>query len=213
MATPAQTKYQRLRELARQRGYASPYAMRKASMERRGVKRDYALERERSDIRANAEGFRNRKERAQYRREAASQPTLNKEQWQKQKTLSYFGISERRFNAIRRENKLWAREYPMLQWTAINTYNIDIDMDTHNWSEQRVGYILSFFAAVVNPKTNYDSLTKGRKRIYDKNGKKRSNKSQFYYLVKYTNLMQVDEFESRYGKQIVKDAKSGKVEV
>jgi hypothetical protein len=241
MATNGKTQYQKAVERAKARGFASPYAERKARAQARGyssprternarerargVKRDYALERERANIRAQARGFRTLRDQARYNKAVRDDPELDVKKWQKREILAYFGISERKFNEIRRANKLWAKEYPMLQWTAINTYDTYLDKETSNWSERRVGYILSFYAAIVNPKTNHDALylLGGKKTDRDEKGrpvfreggqlKRRTNKEQFYYLVKYANLMQVDEFESRYGRQIVKDATTGKLDI
>ena len=231
MATDRKSKYQRANELAKQRGYASAYAERKAKVQakgfssprtqrnaseaKRGIKRDYKLERENQERRARGRGFVNARdqrafrksgmpvekwrERKQLERFKVGTSKLDPKNPDKTKTLEHFGISESRFNKIRRENKLWANEYGMLQWSAINTYNVDVDRDVHNWSEQRVGYIIYFNKAIVNEKTNYQSLVDERGHRIIENGKPKTNAEQFYYLVMYTDLMRVDEFEARYG--------------
>lgn len=231
MANKRKAKYQRANELAKQRGFANAYQERKAKAQakgfssprtqrnaselRRGIKRDYQLERENVERRARGRGFVNAKDQRAFRksgmplddwhkRKALSRfnvkPSgLDPKNPDKQKTLAYFGISESKFNKIRRENRLWANEYAMLQWSAINTYNHDVDKDVHNWSEKRVGYIVYFNKAIVNEKTNYGSLVDDKGYRIIENGKPKTNAEQFYYLVMYTDLFGVEEFEARYG--------------
>lgn len=196
------TPYDRRKARAKERGFSSPRTERTASEQRRNTPRDYALERERATIRARSRGFKSLSEQRRYNKQAGTD---------KAKALAYFGISENKFNTMRRENRHWSKEYPQLQWTAINTYDIDRDKAVHDWSLRRVGYIVYFNRAIVNPKTNYDSVSKpfyrpnGRKgRKMDlKNATPEQRDAQFNYLVQYTGLMQVDEFESRYGARAV----------
>lgn len=181
--------------------------------------RDYALERERATVRAHGRGFRTLKEQTLYNREHAGEPPSNREVWQRARILAHFGITKRRFDEIRRENRNWTQEYAQLQYSAINTYNAATDARIHDWSEQRVGYIIAFHAAIVNNRTNYESLQSRKKvkidgkwksigvRKLDKNGRPYMNASQFYYLVKYTNLMSQSEFEARYGMTALREAR------
>jgi len=229
----ATDKYLRANARAQARGYASAYAERAAQAKKQGFRgvrakeraggrvRDYELERERARIRARGAGFSSVREKAAFRRENTG---LGRVEWQQARTLARFGITKAGFDKVRRANRKWSNTFALEQWTAINTYDKFLDAELTNWTEQRVGYVLSFYAAIVNPRTNLDSLYKmGRNVVRDENGrpvfkedgklKRFSNKSQFYYLVKYTGLMQVDEFEARYGRQIVKDARTGTVEI
>lgn len=209
----SQTNYQKATARAQARGFASPYAERKARAvtrgyssprtERkaretaRGKQRDYQLERENANRRANARGFRNASEQRKFNKLTG----VDRITWQKERTLQFFGISESTFNKIRRANRNWAKEYALLQYTALNTYRTEIDGATKDWSEDRVGYVIAFYNAVVNPKTNYDTLVdkKGR-RIMTKEGKPLVNRAHYEYLVKYAN-MSVSEYEARYGSR------------
>jgi hypothetical protein len=212
MAEPGKSKYARANERAQAAGFTSAYAQRKAraqalgfssprtqrtaSEKKRGTKRDYAVERENAERRARGRGFLNAKEQREYKKTGGTNPA----KWQKARTLAYFGISESTLNRYRRLNRNWSNEYAMLQNTAINTYDRTRDADVHNWSPDRVGYILSFYGAIVNPKTNYDSL-KDNPKWYPKSaiGRKIMTDTQYRYLVQYTNLFSVNEFEARYG--------------
>lgn len=198
MARDYKREYQRRLELVRQRGYPSMRAYRNATSTR---KRDYALERERANIRAQSRGFLNSSAQAKFNRLAKKDPALDKRQWQKQQALSHFGISEYRFNRMRKENRQYSDKYAQSSWAQINTYDIDVDRDVHNWSEHRVGYIIYFHAAIVDPATNYDSLVrKGQRLIDPKTGKRVTNEAQYMYLVKYSGIMSARQFDERYGR-------------
>lgn len=203
-ASPYQRRLARTKAL----GYNSERQRRTESEFHRGKRRDTRAEYATSKAKANREGFRNPSDRATAKKLGLQGDAL--ETWQRERVLAHFKISRAQFDRIRAANRKWDRENPSMQWTKINTYDRDVDANVHNWSQNRVGYILAFHAAIVNPKTNYDSLTKDGRRIL-KNGKRVTNKSQFFYLVKYTNLMQVDEFEARYGATVVKEASTEEV--
>ncbi|QOI67152.1 hypothetical protein SEA_MUFFINTHECAT_8 [Microbacterium phage MuffinTheCat] len=224
MAIDGKSKYQRAVERARAKGFASPYeerkakavakgftsprAERKASEARRGVKRDYRAEREAAKRKAQAEGFRSVSDRQKFKALKTEDPKA-RELFQKQRVLAHFGISESKFNKIRAENR--KHNYAGVLYAVINTYDLQRDKDVHNWSMNRVGYIVAFHAAIVNPKSNYESLTRDFKREIV-NGKPKTNTAQWYYLVKYTGYMSPDEFESRYGIAVVREAtKQGEV--
>lgn len=220
MAMTPQEKYAREKARAQALGFSSPYERRKARAQQFGyrtpyqraiyesrnapdAKRAYARRKELAQARGFASPYQEKKAKA------LGLAGQDLRVWQKAQTLKYFDVSESQFNKIRAANRKWAKEYPMLQWTEINTYNqtrdpaspkwATSDANVKNWSIRRVGYILSFYGAIVNPKTNYDSLTeKDGKRIYV-NGRPKTNAEQFRYLVEYTGIMQIDEFESRYG--------------
>lgn len=210
-------EYERRKANAKARGFTSPRTEGKARLASKGRTRDYAYERERAEQRAQHEGYFNAAQRRRLRKQSAEPKAL--ELLRRAEVLNYFGISYSAFERIRRANRQWSKQYAQLQWTAINTYDIDRDRDVHNWSEQRVGYILSFHSAIVNPKTNHDSLYLAPKgtprdahgRPLDRTGKRITNESQYFYLVKYTSLMQVNEFEARYGTNVTSTAKTGKV--
>jgi hypothetical protein len=211
MARDYRAEYARAKAAAQARGYSSPRTQRDARKPR-----DYAIERERTETRARGRGFRNAREQAAFNRTGAS----NREGWQRDRILAYFGLSLDEFDEIRRNNRNYHNQFAQLEYTAINTYDADRDADVHNWSEYRVGYVLAFHAAIVNPRTNWDSLAKRVKiesgkyihvRVHDKLGRPLSNKSQYYYLVKYTNIMSQDYYEARYGMTAVRDANNGKV--
>jgi hypothetical protein len=196
-------------------GYTSPRARYTAQRKAKGLpgrNTDYALEAERRRIRRESVGVDTDAEYRAYRRaEQGGELALKK--W----TLSYFGISANRFEQIRRENKKyrdWMQANGSATASAANTYDSARDIEVHNWSPMRVGYIIAFHGAVVNPATNWESLPDNKgKRARPGGGIKKMNKEQFYYLVFYTNLMSVDYFEARYGHQVVLDAykSNGKV--
>lgn len=221
MPTPGKSRQQRANEAAQSRGFTNAYAERKARSTARGYSsprtertarenargnpRDYALERERLNTLSRTRGFMNRSEENKFRKSG----NPDKEKWQQARTLAYFGISKSKFDKIRSENRHYGTDaYVALQWSAINTYDLYRDKDLHNWSPDRVGYILSFNAAIVNPKTNYDSLKDNPKYVKGGlQGQKIMNASQFNYLVIYTNIYQVDEYEARYGTNSVSAGK------
>lgn len=106
------------------------------------------------------------------------------------------------------------------QAISANSYDWEFGNNNADWSDSRIGYVVTFFHAVVDPRTNYDSLLDAEgKRRFKKVGKKErpvSNKWQQLYLTKYgrsvtsrsgmraaylehAGIMSVDEFERRYG--------------
>jgi hypothetical protein len=191
--------------MPRQRNYKAEYQRRKELRAQRGQQRDYALEYERRNIRSQGRGFLSYSDERRYRTQAAKSTTaLAPEAYQKQRALHHFGISERKFNDVRRENKAWSRTNLSSQWTQINTYDERLDMEVHNWSINRVGYILAYHGAIVNPNTNYDSL-KNNPKFYKRGpfARKLGNAEQYFYLVKYARIMQADEFEARYGRAAI----------
>lgn len=224
MATDGKSKYQKAVERARAKGFASPYAERKARALSRGftspraertakekarhVRRDYGAERRAAERKAEREGFRSVYDRQKARKLGITSDPKLLEQFQKERVLAHFGVSESQFNRIRKENR--AYNYPGVMYAVINTYNLDRDKAVHDWSLGRVGYIIAFHAAIVNPKSNYESLTRDYKREIV-NGKPKSNTAQYYYLVKYTGYMSSDEFEARYGLAIAREARRGEV--
>lgn len=157
-----------------------------------GRPRDYALERERADIRARGEGFTSARERQTYNRQRRQELSVSKAE-----ALKRFGVTESQFNRMRTANRKYKYEGV---YSAANTYDLSIDKDLKNWSDRRVGYIVSFNRAVVDKKSNYWSLfdkkTKRRKQEF---GFPKTNNWQYQYLVKYGKLMSQNEFESRYG--------------
>lgn len=134
---------------------------------------------------------------------------------QKQSMLAKFGVSEREFEAMRIRNRDYAeprfdkwhtdnkaKRKRLAQATAINTYNETLD-DPNNWSEERVGYVVSFYRAIVDPRYNYSSLLNKDGTRKTRKGKPLTNQWQANLLVKYSGIMEIDEFESRYGAQLV----------
>lgn len=195
---------------AQSRGFTSPRAEQTARRKSEGrPARDYALEAERSRIRRESVGVDTAAELSAYNR-ARAQGEAAEKAW----TLAYFGISARRFEQVRRENRNyheWLADNSSGMAAAANTYDIARDKDVHNWSPRRVGYIISFHGAVVNPASNWESLP-DNKAAKGQPGKgiKKMNKEQYYYLVYYTGLMSVPYFEARYGHQVVMDAERSK---
>lgn len=221
MAAPRKRDYKaeyaarKLRAIAA--GFTSPRTQRTARERERGTTAfSRAEERARAELRAREEGFLSVADRRKWRAYSKEHPRASRAAWEKRRILEYFGITEKRFNEIRRENRQYSDHYGALHFTAIYEYDEDIDADVNNWSEQRVGYIISFHAAVVDPKTNYDSLPREWRRGYrklgikghaerktDDHGKLITNTSQFFYLVKYARIMSIDEFEARYGRSAI----------
>lgn len=107
-------------------------------------KRDYALEWERRKIRAQGAGFSSPREKTAQRKSGKSL-----EEWQRDKALAKRGISQVEFQRIRRQNKSWAKEHNNKRLAAINKYNVKADAAIHDWSDDRVGYIVSFNAMTV----------------------------------------------------------------
>lgn len=136
--------------------------------------------------------------------------------------LDEFGFTRAQFEAIRKENLRYQWEWNdhvPFSIGVINTYDELLDADVNNFSYHRVGYIISFHSAVVDPRTNYESIPKrwnpkayknkegkwrGRmERITSRSGKIVTDANQFKYLVEFSNLMSIDEYESRYGMTAV----------
>lgn len=128
--------------------------------------------------------------------------------------LTRHGITVEVFDAMRRRNVAHTPEgtgkdgRPGSQLARqIQTYRMDVDEDDHNWSDARVGYIVSFFWAVSSPATNYWSLSLREREAYsflpepklvDPKVRKWTEK-EYVYLVRYGGFMDVEEFDNRYG--------------
>lgn len=160
-----------------------------------GRPRDYQEERFRADLRARRQGYasaRDRQLKNRKRREDLARP--------KSEALSAWGITESQFNRMRAANRKYQFDGA---YSAANTYDLTIDKDLKNFSDERVGYIVSFYHAVVDKKTNYWSLydkkTKRRRQEY---GYPVTNVWQRRYLVDYAKLMSPSEFEARYGRLV-----------
>jgi len=203
------TSYQRAVERAKARGYASPYAERKAKSQARGfssprtelsarreargqLKRDYAFERLRADQLAYGRGFENAAAERRFKRELKSNPTLDKNEWQKARTLAMFGITESQFNRMRTANKKW--NDTEADYRDVTKYKKELDKQVHNWTPYRVGYIVTYYRANVDPKTNYrDSgkyFTKGKKTSHRKweYGYRVMDQLQYDLMVTYGDL-------------------------
>lgn len=157
-----------------------------------GRPRDTQLERERADIRARRQGFRSARDRQEKNRRRAAALAVPAEV-----TLAKYGLTRSQFDRMRSANRKYNFDGA---YSAANTYDLDVDRDLKNFSDERVGYIVSFYHAVVDKKTNYWSLydkkTKRRKQEY---GFPMTNVWQRKYLVDYAHIMSIDEFEARYG--------------
>lgn len=206
-------------------GYATEWKYRVAKAQEQGYSQA-EYDRERRNQKAQAQGFTSDKSRRKYQRrvrgrsfefetERFERLSFQSEERKKLKStvLREWGLTEAQFNDIRRENRQWSAMNNGTRWASIQLYDSFLDGREDDWSEQRVGYILSYHAAMVNNRTNYDSL-KDNKDWY-KNGtlaRKVGNASQYFYLVKYAKVMSVDEFEARYGRgAIVAANRQGRV--
>lgn len=216
--------YQRRLEKARQAHHANRREFDKA----RGIAwakapRDSQKEYDRQRALAREQGFSTVSERKRYLTNVRRGEVRSIEDFtQKTFMLAKFGVSEREFNMMRQANLAYQR--PKFEnWKPkgeparqrdrkkaiglalrINEYDVDRDLDPGDWSERRVGYIVSFYRAIVDPQYNYDSLVDpktGMRRIWRKRHPL-TNRAQADYLVKYAEIMEISEFERRYGAQV-----------
>ena len=147
--------------------------------------RDYQLEYERRRIRAEARGFRSPREETQYKaaqkgREKKQtlvnyrrQQTAKLTRYSKTKILKKYGISEYKLNQIRKQNRAFSLKEGGNRPRLI--YNLDVDIDTQNYSDERIGYIVNYNQVFVNPKQNknkrdrekYARLIEKYKLFYD----------------------------------------------
>lgn len=209
----------------RRLGYATEWQYRVARAKELGYSQA-AYDRERREQRAQAEGFVSANSRARYKRrvkgrvfeheyERFERLSFQSEERKKYKStqLASWGVTEAQLNKIRSENRKWSAENAGTRWAAIQLYDEFVDGREADYSDDRIGYILAYHAAMVNPRKNYDSL-KDNPKFY-RNGphaRKVGNASQYYYLVKYAKVMSVDEFEARYGRgAIVAANRQGRV--
>lgn len=193
---PRKTAYQRAVERAKARGFDSPYAERKARAKERGyssprtelearrkargTQRDYGYERMRAEQIARGLGFQSAADRRRFTRESKA-TGLSQGQWQKERTLAQFGITEAKLNRIRAANRRWnAAEADNREMTQ---YKTDLDADKDNFTPYRIGYILTYYAANVDPKTNYRDSGK----YFTKKGQRK-----FEYGYRYMDRIQYD---------------------
>lgn len=153
---------------------------------------------------------------------------------QEYSALAGWGITAREFQMMRTRNLEYLFPESVLsrnpkhktsklrqhQAISANSYDWEFGENDNDWSDDRIGYVVTFFHAIVDPRTNYGSLLDSDgKRRFKKVGRKEypvSNKWQRLYLTKYgrsvetrsgmraaylkhAGIMSVDEFERRYG--------------
>lgn len=211
-------------------GYATEWKYRVAKAQEQGFSQA-AYDRERREQKAQSQGFTSAAARKRYQSrvrgrtfegetERFERMSFQSEERRKLKAvqLRRFGLSEAEFNTVRRENAAWSAANAGTRWASIQLYDEFIDGRENDWSDQRVGYILAYHAAMVNRKTNYEALP-DNKNFYKNGpmGRKRAPRnqagaSQFYYLVKYGKKMSIDEFEARYGRGGIVAANSKKLQ-
>lgn len=167
-------------------------------------KRDYKAEYARRKARAQQEGFSGPSQKTRYNRQARAarargeQPTPVSE-FQKVATLTRFGISEQRFNEMRKANRAHQPEGGA-KASRIQHYNLGLDRKTKDFSMGRVGYIVSYYYAVTNPDTNFYSISPSRRFTYEGTARlAKWRETQARYLVQYAGIYDVDVFDGRYG--------------
>jgi len=140
-------------------------------------KRDYKAEYERRKARALTRGYRSPREETQYqaakksrqkkltlynyrqiqeakRRKAAKERERTKIRkttqlaQAKNRVLKKFGLTPETLNKLRRQNRAYSSRVksPRL------LYNLALDEDLNNWTEERIGYIKYYNEVFVNPK-------------------------------------------------------------
>lgn len=170
----------------------------------------------RSKERALKEGFKNVRERASYNRQFGSPYGIAA----RTVALAAHGVTLTEFNRMRRENLAHTPEgtrhdgRPRTDTlaAAIQQYRVDVGEDARNWSDARVGYVVSYNRAVVNPETNFyapegiERLKNPAETFYDPDHPKpvpvkvrRWTETQFLYLVRYGGFESIEEFDDRYG--------------
>jgi len=180
--------------------------------------RDYAAEYRRRQERAKASGFGGYWEQRRYRYAVTRQEVMDVDTFRaRDQMLRKFGVTIAEFNRMRAANLKHAR--PKFEnWNPkgsaadkrrkakalaaalrLNEYDVDVDLDIDNWSEKRVGYITSFYRAIVNPQHNYTAWKSGTGSAAQR---RRTNRYQADLLVKYAEIMGIDEFERRYGQLV-----------
>lgn len=230
---------------ARAAGFSSDYERRKARERARGYRTPYdatqgrkyaagkpvaprSVRTARDNATAQREGFLTAYQRDQFRKSHPNATTAERKQWQKERVLKHYKITEAEFNRRLKASRGWltkqlnsrkddaAREalgraaaYNIFDTRLANRPRGDTEWALE-WSPQRVGYVLAYYAAVVNPRTNYQNALGGRKgkakRPKGPGGFGKMNAQQFYYLTKYTNLMSVNEYEVSYGSAQTREA-------
>jgi hypothetical protein len=220
--------YERRKAKSREQGYRTPYDRtqgRKYAAGKPVAPRSVRTARDNAN--AQREGFLSAYQRALFRRTHPGASVAEQKAWQKARILAHYKITEAEFQRRLRASRRWlgdqlasrknedarnalarASAYSMFDTRIANKPRGDSDW-LMEWSPQRVGYVLAYYAAVVDPKTNYQQGLggrKGKKRPVTRDGYRKMNAEQYYYLTKYTNLMTVNEYEATYGTQQTRQA-------
>lgn len=214
----AEPKWKRL-------GYASEWKYRVAVAQEQGYSQA-KYDRERREQKAQSEGFTSASARARYKRQVRGRSFEGEtERFERMSfqskdrkrfrdtQLQSWGLDEKAFDKIRSENRKWSAANAGTRWASIQLYDEFVDSRESDYSDDRIGYVLAYHAAMVNKRKNYDSL-KDNPKFYRNGpqGRKIGNASQYFYLVKYAKVMSVDEFEARYGRgAIVAANRQGRV--
>jgi hypothetical protein len=237
----SESAWQRRNRLAREQGFRN--ARDKAEYNRLQLGRP-AYRRPNPNARANALGFATDYQLRRFRKTNpgvdATAPTPAKESFtaadavkRKAQLLKKFGVTEQEFNRRNKLNAAWQSKEArrrtrgknrddsganrsmanFLSASEYHTYNRQL-ADSGVWTEQRVGYVLFYYAANVDPSTNYSDALGGRKgkRSVNRQGFREMNAAQYYYLVQYTGLMSVNEYEASYGSAQTEEAQGTDLE-
>lgn len=178
-------------------------------------RRDFSSEYRRRQERAQREGFSSYWEQRQFRSQLSRLEVTDRAGFTaKRDMLRRFNVTAAEFERMRRANQDYDRPH-FENWRPrgdakrrakrqkaisdalrLNQYNVDIDLDIDNWSEQRVGYITSFYRAIVDPRYNYAAW---KSKTGTRRQRELTNRYQADLLVKYAGIMGITEFERRYG--------------
>lgn len=154
--------------------------------------------------RAKARGFNSPYQETTYNKiavtkKAAGEAPPTPYDFSRAATLAKWGLTEASFEAIRKANRKHSAEGSP-RASKIQTYKLGVDRRTRDFTDARVGYIKSFYDAVVNDNTNFYSISPSRRHEYEDTVRlQRWRERQARYLVRYGGLTSIDEFDARYG--------------
>lgn len=116
------------------------------------------------------------------------------------------GVTRASFNSMRQQNRAHKPSgidggNPRTALARkIQTYNVALDSEVANLSDQRVGYIVSFYRAVTDDGTNFYSIKPSDRWIRENDGTLGPwRDTQMAYLVTYGGFHDLSHFDERYG--------------
>lgn len=153
MARDYKAEYQKRLAKVKREGFTSPREKYEYNKAKKGRAKKLSLYNYRQSKLAQQRKKLRLKEKAKVAKTKATQSA-------KARALKKFRLTELEFQKLRRQNRAFHNNGKSKSPRLF--YNLDLDADLNNWSDERVGYIKYYNEVFVNPKKNKTNATRNR---------------------------------------------------